>query len=372
MTVDLIIVATACLVSTAAALLGCFLLLRRMVLLSDAISHTVFPGIVLAFWLSGGERATLVALAGAALAGLLTVMLVHWLTATGRVKNDAAIGLVFPALFSLGVLAVSLYFRNVHLDLDAVLYGEIAYAPFNTLEVFGRPLGPESLWLSGGLALIDLAFVLLFYKELKLSTFDPDLAAALGFYPGLVHYALMGLVSLTAVVSFQSVGAILIVALLSIPAAAAYLLTHRLSLMLVVAVAMGVVASVVGYLLAILWDAAIAAMIATVAAGLLLLAWLFSPLDGLLVAYRRRKRQRQRVAVRLLVTHLAHHHRPVPRQEVLEEFGWSPAFLARVEHLGQQLQLLRVEQDQLQPTVRGLQELSSQPPAGTEVWERWW
>lgn len=136
MSADGVIILTALLVSTASALVGTFLVLRRMALMSDAISHAVLPGIVLAFWLSGGERATLPALLGAAAAGLATVTLVEWLTRSGRVKNDTAIGIVFPALFSLGVLAVSLYFRNVHLDLDAVLYGEIAYAPFNIFRTY--------------------------------------------------------------------------------------------------------------------------------------------------------------------------------------------------------------------------------------------
>ncbi|HEU4741439.1 MAG TPA: metal ABC transporter permease [Meiothermus sp.] len=333
MSADLVIILTAVLVSTASALVGTFLVLRRMALMSDAISHAVLPGIVLAFWLSGGERATLPALLGAAAAGLATVTLVEWLTRTGRVKNDAAIGIVFPALFSLGVLAVSFYFRNVHLDLDAVLYGEIAYAPFNILSVGGRELGPESLWIMGTLTLLNLVFVLVFYKELKLSTFDTGLAAALGFMPGVLHYLLMSLVSITAVGAFQSVGAILIVAFIIIPPATAYLLTQRLPLMIALAVGIGAVSSVLGYLFAILLDASIAGMMATVAGVLFGLALLFSPLQGLVTQAIRRSRQRQEVAARLLVSHLAHHDRPVPISEVQEEFGWNPRFLQRVQEV---------------------------------------
>lgn len=330
MNADFVIILTAILVSTASALVGTFLVLRRMALLADAISHAVLPGIVLAFWLSGGEKATIPALLGAAAAGLLTVTLVEWLTRTGKVKNDAAIGIVFPALFSLGVLVVSLYFRNVHLDMDAVLYGEIAYAPFNTLKLLGWEI-PESFVLMGGLTLLNLLFVLVFYKELKLSTFDPGLAAALGFMPGVLHYLLMTLVSFTSVGAFQSVGAILIVAFLIIPPATAYLLTQRLPVMIALAVGVGILASVLGYALAIWLDASIAGMMATVAGVCFGLAFMFSPLDGLITQRTRQRQQRREVAARLLLSHLAHHDRPVPISEVQQEFGWNPGFLALVQ-----------------------------------------
>ncbi len=349
---DLVIVTTAILVSSASALVGTFLVLRRMALLSDAISHAVLPGIVLAYWLSGGARATLPALLGAAAAGLVTVSLVEWLTRTGRVKNDAAIGIVFPALFSLGVLAVSLYFRQVHLDLDAVLYGEIAYAPLNTLWLWGLEL-PESWLVMGLLTLLNLLFVLLFYKELKLSTFDAGLAASLGFAPGLLHYALMALVSFTAVGAFQSVGAILIVAFLIIPPATAYLLTRRLPTMLLLAVGVGVVASLGGYALAIWLDASIAGMMATVAGVCFALAFLFSPLEGFLTTRLRQRRQRLEVAARLLVAHLAHHPQPVSEQEVMAEFGWNPRFLRQAREKALHAGWLEVRREGLWPTSRG-------------------
>ena len=353
MNADLVIVATAMLVSTSSAVLGVFLVLRRMALMADAISHAVLPGIVLAFWVSGGERATLPALAGAALAGLVTVSLVEWLTRTGKVKNDTAIGTVFPLLFSLGVLAVSLQFRNVHLDMDAVLYGEIAYAPFNTLELFGRDLGPESVWLMGGLTVINVLFVLAFYKELKLSTFDASLAAALGFLPGVLHYALMSLVSVTAVGAFQSVGAILIVAFMIVPPATAYLLTDRLTAMVAFAVGAGALSSVLGYALAIALDASIAGCMATVAGGLFVLALLVSPKAGVLVVASRRAAQRLEFATRLLLTHLAHHDRPVPDPELLEEFGWSRGFLERVRARAVEAAWVRLEPGGLRLTESG-------------------
>ncbi|WP_299431507.1 metal ABC transporter permease [uncultured Meiothermus sp.] len=353
MNVDLVIILTAILVSTASALVGTFLVLRRMALMSDAISHAVFPGIVLAFWLTSGDRASLPMLLGAATAGLATVTLVEWLSRTGKVRNDAAIGIVFPALFSLGVLAVSLYYRDVHLDMDAVLYGEIAFAPFETTTLWGREI-PESWVVLGLLTLLNLGFILLFYKELKLSTFDPGLAAALGFAPGVLHYALMSLVSFTAVGAFQSVGAILIVAFLIIPPATAYLLTQRLPIMIGLAVGVGIVSSLAGYGLAIWLDASIAGMMATVAGLCFALAFLFSPLEGLLTSRVRRQRQRLEVAARLLLAHLAHHDRPVPEQEILAEFGWNPRFLRQAREKALQAGWLEVFGEGLRPTSRGL------------------
>lgn len=332
MNADLTIILTGIFVATASAVLGVFLVLRRMALMADAISHSVLPGIVVAFWLSGGQRATVPAMLGAAAAGLLTVVLVEWLTKSGRIKNDAAIGLVFPLLFSLGVLAVSHYFKNVHLDMDAVLYGEIAYAPFNPLVIGGVNLGAESLWIMGTMALLNVLFITFFYKELKLSTFDRGLAVALGFAPSVLHYSLMTLVSLTAVGAFQSVGAILIVAFLIVPPATAYLLTQDLPKMLIISALLGVASSVMGYALAVVFDSSIAAMMSTSAGVFFVLAWLFSPVDGLLTTRNRRLRQKIEFSSRLLLSHIAHHNRPVPKEEILEEFSWPLGFFEKVQN----------------------------------------
>lgn len=302
MSADLVIILTAALVATAGSLLGVFLVLRKQSMLSDAISHAVLPGIVGAFWLSGGT-ATVPALIGAAAMGLLTVLAVELLERSGRVKVDAAIGVVFPLLFSIGVILVSLFFRNVHLDMDAVLYGEIAYAPLNTMLFLGHEV-PESLLLMGTLAVINALFVGLFYKELKIGTFDAGLAATLGFAPTMMNYALMTLLSFTTVGAFQSVGAILIVAFVIIPPACAYLLTKRLSLMLGYALVIGLVASAAGYGLALWIDTSIAGMIASVLGVIFTLCLLFSPEQGVLTTLARRARQREDFTARLLITAL--------------------------------------------------------------------
>lgn len=281
----------AAVVAAACALPGVFLILRRMALLSDAISHSVLLGIVLAFFVVR-DLGSPVLLLGAAAMGVLTVALVEMMHRTRLVREDAAIGLVFPALFSLGVILISRYAGDVHLDLDAVLLGEIAFAPFDRLVVGGRDLGPRGLWVMGSILLLNAAAITVFYKELKLTTFDAALAAALGFSPAVVHYGFMTLVSITAVGAFDAVGSILVIALMIAPPAAAYLLTDRLSAMLLLSVLIGVSSAISGYWLAHLLDASIAGAMATMAGAHFALALLFAPEQGIVARALRRRRQR--------------------------------------------------------------------------------
>src|SRR5829696_1961832 len=239
---------TAILAATAAAcsVLGAFLVLRRMALLTDAIGHVLLLGIVVAFLVTHDLKSPWLIL-GAALAGLATVALVETVSKSRLVKEDAAIGLVFPALFALGVILTTMFTRNVHLDVDRVLLGSPELAPLNRFtagDVYD--LGPVSLVVMSAVLVLNAAFVAVFFKELKLSTFDGALAAALGFAPSVIHYALMGLVSLTAVTAFDAAGPILVVACFVVPPATAYLLTDRLSVMVVLGVAIAVAGAVVG------------------------------------------------------------------------------------------------------------------------------
>jgi manganese/zinc/iron transport system permease protein len=325
----------AAVVAAACALPGTFLVLRRMAMLSDAISHAILPGIVLAFFVTRDLASPWLFLAAAA-TGVLTVALVELLHRTQRVREDAAIGLVFPLLFSVGVILISRFAGNVHLDTDAVLLGELAFAPFDRFAPGGVDLGPRALWVMGGILLANLAAIALFYKELKLASFDAALAAALGFSPVLLHYALAGLVSLTAVGAFDAVGSILVVALMIAPPAAAYLLTDRLGAMLGLAVSGGVVAAIGGYWLARSLDASIAGSMASVAGLVFALAWLFAPGRGLVAAARRRARQRQRFAWTMLAIHLLQHEgRPGEEDEsrvasLHRHLRWDEAKTARV------------------------------------------
>lgn len=312
-------------VAAAAALPGVFLVLRRMAMMSDAISHAILIGIVVAFFIVHDLSNPLL-IVGAALTGVLTVTLVEALSRTKRLHEDSAIGLVFPLLFSIGVILISRYASHVHLDLDAVLMGELAFAPFDRVALGGQDLGPRALFMMSGILLLNILFIVLFYKEIKLATFDPGLAASLGFAPVAIHYGLMTIVSITAVGAFDAVGSLLVVALMIAPPAAAYLLTDRLSVMLILSVLFGVISSLVGYWAAHLFDVSIAGMMASSAGLVFLLVFLFAPHRGIVAVARRRVQQRLQFAGGALAVHLLNHE---GSPEAIEE--------CRVDHLGEHL-----------------------------------
>jgi manganese/zinc/iron transport system permease protein len=343
--------------AAACALPGVFLVLRQMAMMSDAISHTVLLGIVLAFFAVQDLNSPLLII-GAALTGVLTVFLVEVLVNTRLVKQDAAIGLIFPALFSVAVILISRYTRGIHLDVDVVLLGELAFAPFDRLQ-FGPLDLPKGLVVMSLILLANLILLGLFYKELKLVTFDAGLAAALGFTPVVVHYGLMTMVSVTAVGAFDAVGSILVVALMITPAAAAYLLTDNLERMLGLSVAFAVAAAISGYWLARLLDANIAGAMATVIGIFFVLIFLFAPQRGIVAVARRRVRQRWEFAQSMLVIHLLNHEgRPEAPDEnhmdnLVEHIRWHPNFAEKVVRYAERKGMVRRQRRRLMLTDRG-------------------
>lgn len=288
---DFWILLTGSLVAACCGIVGVFLVLRKMAMIGDAISHSVMPGIVIAFLISG-SRDSLLMMFAALFFGVLTTFLIGMFQRSG-IQSDASIGVVFTALFAIGVILVSLFARQVHLDQDAILYGEIAFVHWNIWELGGVDMGPKAVWLLGFTLAVIIAVIAAFYKQFKLCSFDPALAAAIGIPVALIHYLLMGLVSMATVSSFESVGAILVVGLLIIPASTAYLLTDRLSAMLFISVAVGVASTFLGYGVSVLLDASIAGCMVCAAGFLFVLAFLFSPSHGLVV---RKLRQRSLAA----------------------------------------------------------------------------
>ena len=352
--IQLIAIVTA----VACALPGVYLVLRRMTLMSDAISHAILPGIVLAFFLTESLSSPLLILAAAG-TGVLTVLFVELLQRTKLVKEDAAIGLTFPALFSIGVILISRFAGNVHLDMDAVLLGELAYAPLNRLEVFSYNLGPVSLYVMGGILVLNLVFIFLFYKELKLATFDASLAATLGFTPTLIHYGLMTLVSVTTVGAFDAVGSILVVALIAGPPATAYLMTDKLSRMLILSAVIGSVNAVSGYWLASFFDVSIAGAIATVTLLGFGLVFLCVPNRGLIAIARRHARQKWEFAQTMLVIHLLNHEGlPEAAEEseiahLHEHLRWEPTFATQVVRYALNNRCVSQDETQLTLTAHG-------------------
>jgi len=284
---DTWIVAAGGLSALSCALLGNFLVLRRMSMMGDAISHAVLPGLAAAFILTG-SRASLVMLAGAAVVGLLTALLTQWLHSLGKVEQGAAMGVVFTILFAIGLILMVRGAHAVDIDPGCVLYGAVELVPMHTFA-----LGPWRVPVAVGalsvVFLVNAAFVALFYKELKLSSFDPDLATSLGINAGLMHYVLMGLVAMTTVASFESVGSILVIAMLIVPAAAAHLLTDRLSVMILLSLVIAAASALLGHVSAItvpplfgFQDTTTAGMIAVVAGFIFFLSLLFAPRHGVI------------------------------------------------------------------------------------------
>lgn len=325
----LMIILTGMLVGISGALLGTFLILRRSAMLVDAISHSIVFGIVIV-WLITWATSGPIQILGAALAGLLTVFLTEVLANTRRVRMDAAIGLVFPALFAAGVLLLNIYARDVHLDTHTVLLGEIGFVWLDTVAVGGIEIPRSVVWM-GLLTLVNAAFVIAFFKELKLSTFDPGLATALGLAPTAIFYALLTLTSATAVAAFDAVGAVLYIAFVIVPPAAAYLLTDRLIPMLLLAAAIGMIASVSGYAAAIALDVSIGGMMALMTGACFGLAFLFGPRYGLVAQAWRQYTRRYADESRALVVHLYEHEgSPHAAQENIvpalqKHLGWDAA-----------------------------------------------
>lgn len=273
-------IAVAAVSSVSCALLGCYLVLRRMSLLGDAISHAILPGIAAAFYL-GGTTATLPMFLGAVAVGLLTAVLTEAVYRTGNVPEDAAMGVVYTSLFALGVVMIArLASGRVDLDPDCVLYGRIEQVVLDNFE-FGGFAVPKALMSPLATFAATLLFVVVFWKELKLASFDPALATAMGLSAALVHYLLMGMVAVVSVAAFNVAGSILVVAMLIVPAAAAHMLTDRLGAMLLIAVAVALLASVFGYMGAVYLNTVVAGMMAVVLGLEFALAVCFAPRHGL-------------------------------------------------------------------------------------------
>ncbi|KJD31221.1 zinc ABC transporter permease [Tamlana nanhaiensis] len=314
----------AALVAIACAIPGSFLVLRKMAMISDAISHSILPGIVIGFFITQDLNSPVLILL-AALTGIITVVLVEYIQNTGLVKEDTAIGLVFPTLFSIGVILIAKNANDVHLDVDAILLGELAFAPFDRLLISRVDVGPKSLWIIGCILIITITLLIAFFKELKVSTFDAGLAASLGFSPTLIHYGLMSISSITSVGAFDAVGAILVVALMIAPAASAYLITNNLKRMLVYAISFGVFSAIAGYWLAHALDASISGSITTMLGLVFLSVYLFAPNKGVIAVLYREKQQRTEVLLLTFLLHLKNHTEETERHvnHLNEHINWG-------------------------------------------------
>ena len=271
------------LVGIMCGLLGCFIVLRNMSLVGDALSHAILPGVVGAYLVVG--YSSLGFFTGAVIAGIITAVAITWIQQRVKTKNDAAVGIVFTAMFSLGVIGISRISRDdgVHLDLKDFLFG-------NVLGV-----ADTDLWLTGLVCLFVILSIVVFYRYLFASTFQPVVSETMGISVKLLHYYLMLMLSFAVVASLQTVGVILVVAMLITPAATALLLSKRLERVLVIAAVVGLLSAIIGLLLAIIWETTPGPAMAIVATGLYLLTVVFAPERGLIVKARRRAALRYRI-----------------------------------------------------------------------------
>lgn len=303
------IVLAGILCAIASAVLGNFLVLRRLSMLGDAVSHAILPGLAVAFFVSN-SRSSLPMFLGAVAVGVLTALFTEWIRSGGRVDEGASMGVVFTSLFALGLVMIVQAADRVDLDAGCVLYGAIELTPLDRITLLGLDI-PRAVVVLGCVAILNVLFVIVFFKELKLSAFDPSLATSMGFSATVMHYALMVLVAITAVASFESVGNILVVAMFIVPPATAFLLTDRLGVMIWLSAILAVVGAIVGHMSAVIvpsWfgfqSTSTAGMMAVMVGVLFTLALLFSPSQGLVVKWIRNRELALRILSDDIVAYL--------------------------------------------------------------------
>ena len=281
------IVITGALSAMACALPGNFLVLRRMSMMGDAISHAVLPGLAIAFLITG-SRESLPMLIGAVAIGVMTAFMVQGISKLSNLDKGASMGVVFTTLFALGLILIRQAADHVDLDPGCVLYGAIELTPLETYEIWGFEI-PSAALTNAFMLLMNALFVIIFYKELKITTFDPALATTMGINANVMHYVLMTFVAATTVAAFESVGSILVIAMLIVPAAAAHLLTDRLPTMIVISLFVALLSAVLGHIFAITipgWfgfrDTSTAGMMGVAAGIIFLLVFFFAPRHGLI------------------------------------------------------------------------------------------
>ncbi|MCT4781510.1 MULTISPECIES: metal ABC transporter permease [Exiguobacterium] len=262
---------TSVMVGIICGVIGCFIILRGMSLMGDAISHAVLPGVAISYLLGINF------FIGAVATGLLTALGIGFVSQNSRIKNDTAIGILFTSAFALGIILIS--FLRSSSDLYHILFG-------NVLAV-----RPSDMWMTLVIGIIVLGAIYLFYKELLVTSFDPTMAAAYGLSTRLVHYLLMTMLTLVTVASLQTVGIILVVAMLITPAATAYLLTNRLSRMIFLSAGFGTLSSIIGLYFSFTYNLSSGASIVLVATALFAVVFIFSPRHGLLRKWKSPKKE---------------------------------------------------------------------------------
>ena len=303
--------------SLACAVLGVFLVLRRLSMVSDAISHSVLLGIVIGYFVTKDIGSVLLII-GASLFGVLTTVCIELLIKSKRVTEDASVGIIFPLFFSIAVILITRYARNVHLDTEMVLIGEIILAPLHRINFLGLSL-PKTLVQMSFVLLINIVFIAVFFRKLKISSFDPVYAGVAGIAGAGLYYVFMALVSFTAVSAFESVGAILTISFFISPAASAYLISKDLKITILLAAIYAVVNSCIGYFLAVKFNVSMSGMCALVS-GLTFMITIAVYPGGIITKIIRYIKNKNRFSRELLILHIDNH---TGKKNALGELGYS-------------------------------------------------
>ena len=303
--------------SLACAVLGVFLVLRRLSMVSDAISHSVLLGIVIGYFVTKDIGSVLLII-GASLFGVLTTVCIELLIKSKRVTEDASVGIIFPLFFSIAVILITRYARNVHLDTEVVLIGEIILAPLHRINFLGLSL-PKALIQMSFVLLINIVFIAVFFRKLKISSFDPVYAGVAGIAGAGLYYVFMALVSFTAVSAFESVGAILTISFFISPAASAYLISKDLKITILLAAVYAVVNSCIGYFLAVKFNVSMSGMCALVS-GLTFMITIAVYPGGIITKIIRYIKNKNRFSRELLILHIDNH---TGKKNALGELGYS-------------------------------------------------
>ena len=303
--------------SLACAVLGVFLVLRRLSMVSDAISHSVLLGIVIGYFVTKDIGSVLLII-GASLFGVLTTVCIELLIKSKRVTEDASVGIIFPLFFSIAVILITRYARNVHLDTEVVLIGEIILAPLHRINFLGLSL-PKTLVQMSFVLLINIVFIAVFFRKLKISSFDPVYAGVAGIAGAGLYYVFMALVSFTAVSAFESVGAILTISFFISPAASAYLISKDLKITILLAAVYAVVNSCIGYFLAVKFNVSMSGMCALVSGLTFMITIALYP-GGIITKIVRYIKNKNRFSRELLILHIDNH---TGKKNALGELGYS-------------------------------------------------
>lgn len=348
----------AVLVSVSCSIIGSFIVSKKLSMVSDGISHAILLGIVLSFLIVKDLDSPFL-LFGAIVSGVFLVVLTELLKYTKLVSQDTALGIVFPFFFSLGVLLISRYANRVHLDIDAVILGELAFAPFNRFEFLGYDWGSKSLVYLSFILLLNLVVLLLFFKELFLVCFDENFAQILKLKPKILSYLLILTLSITTVGAFEAAGSILVVALLVVPPTTAIMMTQSVKKIIALAISISILSSIAGFYLAIYFDLIISGMITSLLGIFFFTVLMFNSNNGFFNRLFQKRKIYNENNLAMLLVHLSQHLNTAQEVEechknkVAKNLFWDANYTKKLIKNGIQKKLLYNKNNILNLTDNG-------------------